>query len=228
MDDGRNNESPTQFSEVSRIEMGDGFATISVVNERSESVRERVAYTYGTAQVMVGGRRIEMGDLVALDDVGRAAPASQRRQIASLVVPPVDGIVSIVLGGDTPGGLTPIQDYERVRRAGWRRRILARLNSGEHALRPCAACGASAHRVLCASCSGDHDAVARWRERIYIRQRASVPVPLDLPGGACASQRYPAAPTAPDAVRLRCPLRRSPDGASDVCASASSARCAVP
>jgi len=125
--------------------------------------------------------------------------------------------------------MTATQQREADARDAWRFRILNGLIPSR--MRPCVSCGVESIGILCAACEYHDDAarvLSRWRERISQRQRHAAPVPLDAPGGVCASRLYPEAPRAHDAVRLRCPLRRSPDRVVTLCVEQPTTNCVTP
>lgn len=124
--------------------------------------------------------------------------------------------------------MTATQQREADARAEWRRRTIENMDA--YAWKLCGACGRLTRRsTLCFQCRDDAPtALSRWRERISQRQRHAAPVPLDAPGGVCASRLYPEAPRAHDAVRLRCPLRRSPDRVVTLCVEQPTTNCVTP
>jgi hypothetical protein len=124
--------------------------------------------------------------------------------------------------------MTATQQREADARAEWRRRTIESM--GAYAWKLCGSCGRQTRRsVLCFRCRGDAPAaLARWRDWITQRQRHAAPVPLDVLGGVCASRLYPEAPRAHDAVRLRCPLRRSPDRGVTLCVAQPTTDCVTP
>ena len=124
--------------------------------------------------------------------------------------------------------MTATQQREADARAEWRRRTIENMDA--YAWKLCGSCGRQTRRsVLCFRCRGDaHAALSRWRDRIAARQRHAAPVPLDVLGGVCASRLYPEAPRADDTVRLRCPLRRSPDRGVTLCVAQPTTDCVTP
>ena len=135
--------------------------------------------------------------------------------------------------------MTATQQREADARAAWRERVLSAIGAGEFRRRSCASCGRwSFPYVLCSECSGVESpwnrlhatpsALSRWRERLAAWQRHVAPLPLGVLGGVCASRLYPEAPRAHDAVRLRCPLRRSPDRGVTLCVAQPTTDCVTP
>jgi hypothetical protein len=121
------------------------------------------------------------------------------------------------------------QQREADARETWRFRILNGLIPSR--MRPCASCGVKSIGILCFACEHPADAAsvfARWRERLAAWQRHVAPLPLGVLGGVCASRLYPEAPRAHDAVRLRCPLRRSPDRGVTLCVAQPTTDCVTP
>ena len=125
--------------------------------------------------------------------------------------------------------MTATQQREDDARDVWRFRILNGLIPSR--MRPCVSCGVKSIGILCFACEHHVDAAsvfARWRERLAAWQRHVAPLPLGVLGGVCASRLYPEAPRAHDAVRLRCPLRRSPDRGVTLCVAQPTTDCVTP
>ena len=125
--------------------------------------------------------------------------------------------------------MTTTQQREADARETWRFRILNGLIPSR--MRPCVSCGVESIGILCFACEHPADAApvfARWRERLAAWQRHVAPLPLGVLGGVCASRLYPEAPRAHDAVRLRCPLRRSPDRGVTLCVAQPTTDCVTP
>ena len=125
--------------------------------------------------------------------------------------------------------MTATQQREADARAAWRFRVLNGLIPSR--MRPCVSCGVESIGILCFACEHPVDAasvLSRWRERLAAWQRHVAPLPLGVLGGVCASRLYPEAPRAHDAVRLRCPLRRSPDRGVTLCVAQPTTDCVTP
>lgn len=168
---------------------------------------------------------IRRGDPVDDSDVNGTVSVMMGQPMTS-----VSGTVRQYVNGEWRAlrPMTATQQREADARAEWRRRTIESM--GEYAWKLCGSCGRQTRRsVLCFRCRGDAPAaLARWRDWITQRQRHAAPVPLDALGGVCASRLYPEAPRAHDAVKLRCPLRRSPDRGVTLCVARPTTDCVTP
>ncbi len=205
----------------SATDITDAFDEGSEIAEMFRTARERTNPALATGD--------DLDRLAQIFDMERV-PSESDARLRERILNPLR-IFSVARQTDTA-----TQIREAINREAWRARIRAAIGAGEFRHRSCAACGGwSFPCVLCVECSGvdrpwerlraTPSALAAWRQRLYVRALTSPEhSPLNIRGGACASRLYPEAPRAHDAVRLRCPLRRSPMRPTCV---AMTLRCAV-